>query len=933
LYSKNIYKYFIVIFFLVIFTIFPGCKNITTPNLPSNSLEAKIISSTTSGNAPLEITFDASESSSVQGINIVSYEWDFGDGKNGEGQIVHHGFDTPGNYTVILTIRDNKRAIDTSSIIIKVLQPTETTIEHNFNTQDGVEFDTNSGLKIIIPPISNEGQMNLEVKYDLSPSQSASDYINLNSNYSVTITSQKGFKEKESMTSGRNKNQDPIKVSFIFDVPKDVDPQSLAIFEWTDEGWSLAGSGDIETIEQLGGVLSQDDKYISIEVPFENSLSTPAVVKNKLSLGNLVSNLMDASICPMESENSPENKDGYIEKKVFFQSLEGELLGYGRGIYYKVGILNNSVNLFDNSNWNQPYISDLNTILAPNKWYLIPTDDPDKRGVLILKFGTEGGKCTIFLEADKFMLFKKWLLYIIPYSSLADATWRNLWDIGEASIENIMNLFAGNPVDDSILFKEIKEMQFKVIKALAEEGIGDLNTLAWAITTGVATGELIASIRTYIETVYNPKNPCYFKSPGYWEWEITVPPIKNNAPIANAGSDQTLQVDKLVTLDGTASYDDDGDALSYEWSQIDGPETVNLSDSKISKPVFTPTKVGIYEFKLIVNDGEVNSEPDNVLINITESATTKPNPPNLLSPGSSSSPGPTISDLTPTMSWQSVSDADYYALAISEYPYGTSNIVYNPQQVYGSSTTIPSGVLESGKKYRWNMQAYNNAGWSGISETLYFQTESSNIAASINSYSPSSKITVDTGQFFTISTSFTNTGNTAAYFYAGASIWNSSGSEIFDDWSGKTYLASGQQKSASWTHTINTPGEYWLQFGVWDETKSQLFDKEPSPSQNLIKVESTVQPGPEVTGVDPSQPTVSPYRQYIDVLGNNFSSTSNVTLEIDSYEYPIPDDRTYFIESTKLKIYVGLTDVGYWTVWVTNHDGQKSNEYVFYVKQ
>jgi hypothetical protein len=242
------YKYLVIIILIAFLLIISGCKNITTPNLPSNSLEAKIISSATSGNSPLEITFDASGSSVAQGNEIVIYEWDFGDGKIGEGQLVQHGFDTPGNHTVTLTIRDNKGLTDTTSIVVKVFEPTETVYAQDFNTQDGVEFDTNSGLKIIIPPTSIEGQMNLEVKHASSTSQSASDFMNLHSNYSITITSQKGFQEKKLMTSGRNKNQETTKVSFIFDVPKDIDPQSLAIFDWTDEGWCLAGADDIETI-------------------------------------------------------------------------------------------------------------------------------------------------------------------------------------------------------------------------------------------------------------------------------------------------------------------------------------------------------------------------------------------------------------------------------------------------------------------------------------------------------------------------------------------------------------------------------------------------------------------------------------------------------------------------------------------------------------
>jgi len=102
--------------------------------------------------------------------------------------------------------------------------------------------------------------------------------------------------------------------------------------------------------------------------------------------------------------------------------------------------------------------------------------------------------------------------------------------------------------------------------------------------------------------------------------------------------------------------------------------------------------------------------------------THRPDPPILISPGSDAEPGLEIDTLTPTFHWQAVAGADYYALGISEYPYGSGNIVYNPQQLYGTSHTVPRGVLQHRKTYRWNMQAHNIAGWSDVSKTLYFQT-------------------------------------------------------------------------------------------------------------------------------------------------------------------------------------------------------------------
>ncbi len=99
-----------------------------------------------------------------------------------------------------------------------------------------------------------------------------------------------------------------------------------------------------------------------------------------------------------------------------------------------------------------------------------------------------------------------------------------------------------------------------------------------------------------------------------------------------------------------------------------------------------------------------------------------PSAPNITSPGSSSRPGPTLNTLTPTLQWNAVSNATSYALAISKYPYGSGNIIYNPQYVYGTSHTVPAGRLQPGVLYRWNMQARNSSGVSAVSNTLYFVT-------------------------------------------------------------------------------------------------------------------------------------------------------------------------------------------------------------------
>ncbi|MGF7139205.1 PKD domain-containing protein [Roseimarinus sediminis] len=93
--------------------------------------------------------------------------------------------------------------------------------------------------------------------------------------------------------------------------------------------------------------------------------------------------------------------------------------------------------------------------------------------------------------------------------------------------------------------------------------------------------------------------------------------MDNRAPTANAGPDQTIVENSVVTLDGSASSDPDGDALSYQWT---APAGITLSASNVAQPTFTAPEQSTttdYVFSLIVNDGELNSTADEVTITIS----------------------------------------------------------------------------------------------------------------------------------------------------------------------------------------------------------------------------------------------------------------------------------------------------------------------------
>lgn len=75
----------------------------------------------------------------------------------------------------------------------------------------------------------------------------------------------------------------------------------------------------------------------------------------------------------------------------------------------------------------------------------------------------------------------------------------------------------------------------------------------------------------------------------------------NDAPIADAGPDQIGAPAGVINLDGSASFDPDGDAITFEWAQVAGP-AISLSGANTAKPSFTSVEGQNYAFRLTVKD-------------------------------------------------------------------------------------------------------------------------------------------------------------------------------------------------------------------------------------------------------------------------------------------------------------------------------------------
>lgn len=108
--------------------------------------------------------------------------------------------------------------------------------------------------------------------------------------------------------------------------------------------------------------------------------------------------------------------------------------------------------------------------------------------------------------------------------------------------------------------------------------------------------------------------------------EESAAPV-NNAPTASAGVDQSVPADQRVELDGSGSFDPDGDPLTYHWTfeYIPTGSTITSREAPFSdnhsatavRPTISPDVIGTYVVSLWVSDG-VNSSPKDYMVVSTD---------------------------------------------------------------------------------------------------------------------------------------------------------------------------------------------------------------------------------------------------------------------------------------------------------------------------
>jgi PKD repeat protein len=154
---------------------------------------------------------------------------------------------------------------------------------------------------------------------------------------------------------------------------------------------------------------------------------------------------------------------------------------------------------------------------------------------------------------------------------------------------------------------------------------GDLITYRWTITeTPLGSVAALSNPTSVVPTFVPDKSGDYIialtvndgKLDSIPDSVVIIAARPNVAPTAIAGPDQSVVTGSQVFLDGRGSYDPDGDPLTYRWQIISSPigSTAFLDNPSSPTPTFIADKNGQYMILLTVNDGWLDSLPDDVVV-------------------------------------------------------------------------------------------------------------------------------------------------------------------------------------------------------------------------------------------------------------------------------------------------------------------------------
>lgn len=192
-------------------------------------------------------------------------------------------------------------------------------------------------------------------------------------------------------------------------------------------------------------------------------------------------------------------------------------------------------------------------------------------------------------------------------------------------------MMASSPLKSTLLTKDLSTVVKEVFQSIFGYTDGQMNTIiaqqqANALNGGVDGFQYWVNELQYNSDMINVNTLAIALLNGADEASyaraINIAEVKNAVdeyivfnqniiPIANAGLDKTIDKGDSIILDASASYDSDGEIISYLWSE-NGKE---LSTQKKFTTSFSDIGEHNITLKVTDNDGDINT--DQIIVNVT----------------------------------------------------------------------------------------------------------------------------------------------------------------------------------------------------------------------------------------------------------------------------------------------------------------------------
>ncbi|MCK5827304.1 PD40 domain-containing protein [Candidatus Bipolaricaulota bacterium] len=660
-----------------------GCEWLFNPN---QAPVAVISANPISGEAPLEVTFDASESYDPDGDEI-SYRWDFGDGQIGQVQALTHTFSSDGNHTVQLTVTDTKGAKGVSSITIIV---TLETVSDTIGISGGM-VSTSQGSSVTVPvntladgsvvSISELGEPAVELKPTAEGLGNGILITLLSSNINTIalksqslldttpgiITIQVPLPSNTSapssdvitgclleFTAGDRSTQMVVGMDREGNVAKVSVPVEL-IAEFA--GGALCNAADKVVTSGLPPWLSPSYWFsrISVRMFAKRAGHIPPILYRAESSSDFVSigfiptvneasisyTSQDLSIIPIILIHG--YKIARADEVAITASYSGTSPGYED---YAQTSWKDFIDYFY-----EHCCADLKKKLPAGydfKLYVYRWDTDERfdkagtglarlingcfenRPFILIGHSAGGIVARACVEHNQSLVsnFPGIITLASPHwgvpgaSLFLDQSARDLENVvGNSWLEELNRdaKYTGKLITYGGFITNFLRHGFKLgagyflLQPADNDGAVPLYS---ALAEGYNVGERHDPYEDYAHD-----EMLHGKEEGSRLFKSICDDLQELAgelalPVAIAGDNQLANVGALVTLDGSASYDSQGHPLTFYWTQLGGPP-MTLSDQTAMTPTFTPTAPGTYTFRLVANNGQMDSPPDDVDITVT----------------------------------------------------------------------------------------------------------------------------------------------------------------------------------------------------------------------------------------------------------------------------------------------------------------------------